>query len=1255
MRGSEHAATRRSSGSSLLLTAAYAALVCVDAQSQTISGFDPHGGRGQSVVVTGSGLTGATSVQFGATSAAAFVVDSDTQITATSPDAFTSGPVTVGNGVVTTSSLFHFISRPAGMSVVGPVGKSALPLGVLYNYSPLADNAFGQPGGVTYFFENMVLPTNTWVYFGVSGPVGISMDNNQPAGPEIMTYSAADSNLATGLVVFRGNSQMNLATFWAPGSQVCTRLRLQFQPYAPSALVPVIPAANVGLPASLGAVAAIPPGAKFRLNLAMEAAYASGGCNTWQPALQLYDQAPTINGQLAYSNYGTGFYYENTAPELSAIVDQVVNDGGATAALPFDVADAETTAANVALSVTSSDTAFVPEANIVIGGAGASRDVTVTTVAGEAGPATITIRGTDSAGQFSERSFVVAKNSPPTVSNVLDQLVQVGTPTAALAFTIGDAETANTALSVNATSSNQALLPDANLVVGGSGANRTLTATPFGSQTGQATVTLTITDEGGLTAVDTFVLTVNAKPNLNTNVGATVQQGQAVTLTSGNLSASDAESGPADIRYTLNPDGNGTPGRAGVVRLSGTPLGDGDTFTQQDINDGLVSFLHDDSCDVEAEFNFDIDDGDGGYGRAPLSSYRNGLTVILDNDPPVAIPLSLSAPLGGTLSAAVAANDSDCLSSDPVTYAHVVASGPSKGTITAFNAGSGAFTYVATAGQSGADSFQFEASDGTHTVTGTVSISIENQAPAAQADALSTEERTSANGVLAATDADLPAQSLTYAIATPPTKGSITALDASTGAFTYTPDPNRIGEDSFSFTVDDGIATSAPATVDVTIRPRVDPGDIVVGDSQNTMSGSQGAIVFVDPVSGDRVLLSADAALAGSEVQGVAFEADGNVIATTNNGGVYRIDSATGAASLIANVGGFALGVRVDLDGSLLVAAGPGGIKRIDPVDGTELATYTGSTLAVASDIDLLADGRFVVTDAAAAFGPGTNKLLLIDPADNSEVDTGASGFLLPLSVARLADGRIAVGDGLSEFGSPSAAIFVVDPADGSIDATISGALIDGATGLDVDAAGRLYAASRVPNQVLEIDVPGEAATSVSTSAPLRKPWGLAVYGGRGADLGIAKDNNRSGLLVGDTPTYAIVVENNGPDPVRGALLADTLPASLVNGAWTCRQDASTATCPMPDSGTGNVSMLVDLGVGEHLRVDVSAEVDGVVGAFVANTATIAAPEGAPDLGTANNSATDQDPIVPIGIFSDGFESAGPGLRSAAAKSALAK
>ena len=74
---------------------------------------------------------------------------------------------------------------------------------------------------------------------------------------------------------------------------------------------------------------------------------------------------------------------------------------------------------------------------------------------------------------------------------------------------MGDAETAPAALTVVGTSSNTALVPNGNLVFGGSGANRTVTVTPVAGQFGTATITLTLIDAGGLTTTDTFTITVN--------------------------------------------------------------------------------------------------------------------------------------------------------------------------------------------------------------------------------------------------------------------------------------------------------------------------------------------------------------------------------------------------------------------------------------------------------------------------------------------------------------------------------------------------------------------------------------------------------------------------------------------------------------------------------------------------------------------------------------------------------------------------
>jgi hypothetical protein len=53
-----------------------------------------------------------------------------------------------------------------------------------------------------------------------------------------------------------------------------------------------------------------------------------------------------------------------------------------------------------------------------------------------------------------------------------------------------------------------------------------------------------------------------------------------------------------------------------------------------------------------------------------------------------------------------------------------------------------------------------------------------------------------------------------YTIVTPPTRGTLTGTAPD---LVYTPNANAHGADSFTFTVGDGLATSAPATVSITV------------------------------------------------------------------------------------------------------------------------------------------------------------------------------------------------------------------------------------------------------------------------------------------------------------------------------------------------------------------------------------------------------------------------------------------------------
>jgi len=95
----------------------------------------------------------------------------------------------------------------------------------------------------------------------------------------------------------------------------------------------------------------------------------------------------------------------------------------------------------------------------------------------------------------------------PSIFDIADQTITEGGNTGALAFTIGDAQTAASSLIISCNSSNTNLVPNANIVIGGSGANRTITVTPASGQTGVATIRVSVSD-GSLNTSDTFVLTV---------------------------------------------------------------------------------------------------------------------------------------------------------------------------------------------------------------------------------------------------------------------------------------------------------------------------------------------------------------------------------------------------------------------------------------------------------------------------------------------------------------------------------------------------------------------------------------------------------------------------------------------------------------------------------------------------------------------------------------------------------------------------
>ena len=250
--------------------------------------------------------------------------------------------------------------------------------------------------------------------------------------------------------------------------------------------------------------------------------------------------------------------------------------------LSFTIGDVETAAGSLTVGSSSNNTTLVPNANIVFGGAGANRTVTVTPAAGQTGTATITVTVSD--GQLpTTTSFqltVNATNTAPTISAIAPQTTNEDTATSAIAFTVDDAETAAGNLTLSGSSSNTTLVPNTNIVFGGSGTNRTVTLTPALNQFGTATITVTVSD-GQLSTPTSFVLTVNAvndAPTITSIANQTTTTGTPVGPLS--FTIDDVETPAANLtlngsssNQTLVPDANITFGGSGASRtITVTPV-----------------------------------------------------------------------------------------------------------------------------------------------------------------------------------------------------------------------------------------------------------------------------------------------------------------------------------------------------------------------------------------------------------------------------------------------------------------------------------------------------------------------------------------------------------------------------------------------------------------------------------------------------------------------------------------------------------
>jgi uncharacterized repeat protein (TIGR01451 family) len=372
------------------------------------------------------------------------------------------------------------------------------------------------------------------------------------------------------------------------------------------------------------------------------------------------------------------------------------------------------------------------------------------------------------------------------------------------------------------------------------------------------------------------------------------------------------------------------------------------------------------------------------------------------------------------------------------------------------------------------------------------------------------------------------------------------------------------------------------------------------------------------------------------EGHGIALDTSGDAYVTgrtysTNLPTVYPLQAANGGDSdaFVAklNAGGSALvyatylggngfdggsGIAVDAPGNAYVT-GWTGSTDFPTVNPLQAANGGGQDTFVAKIIQLFADLSVTKTDGqttAMAGNPVTYTITVTN--DGPDPVTGATVMdTFPVALGGV-NWNCSASAG-SRCGAASGS--------GNISQTVN--LLSGGTAtflatgtLSPAATGTLSNTATVTLAGVADPTPGNnSATDTDTVVPI-------------ADLSITKTDGQATASPGQPVTYTIVASNGGPNPVTGATVVDTVPASLTLPSWTC-VGAGGGTCGA-GSGLGSINDTVNLPVGGSVTYVLSGTVSPTP-TSLRNTATVAVPAGMGDPNPANNSATDDDVLLCFG------------------------
>ena len=324
--------------------------------------------------------------------------------------------------------------------------------------------------------------------------------------------------------------------------------------------------------------------------------------------------------------------------------------------------------------------------------------------------------------------------------------------------------------------------------------NGTYTYTPDANENGSDNFTVTV-DDGTRTTSQVVAVTINAiddAPALST--ASTLITNEDTTSLAIAFSATDVDGD--NLTYSFS-----TPIKGSVTNN----------------NNGTYIYTPNANENGSDSFTVTVDDG------TTTSSQVVAVTINAINDAPEILTKAALINISeDTASSAIAFIATD-IDDDNLTYSF---SKPTKGTVT--NNGNGTYTYTPSANENGSDFFTLTVYDGiiNSSQAAVVIINAVNDAPTISTTASLITAEDTATAAIAFSALDIDGDTLTYSFSDP-SKGSVT--NNGDGTYTYRPNSNENGSDSFNLTVNDGtVNISQLVTVNINAVNDTPTGSIAI-------------------------------------------------------------------------------------------------------------------------------------------------------------------------------------------------------------------------------------------------------------------------------------------------------------------------------------------------------------------------------------------------------------------------------------------